>query len=174
MKSFTPHVLVQHYVLHSHSSIHSFTPTDTKKQSRQRWVTYPASCESTVQTSEHQSHMLGSPWGSPSSVGKQMEQTDKRAAQSARKQQTGEEGTDLCFHGNKLLSGVKVPLLHFFLKSLRWKTQIRKNEFHSNSLVGIRKTSCLSGPFSLSQQKNNAVPLTSQMSCDACTTINYF
>lgn len=101
--------------------------------------------------------MLGSPWGSLSSVGKQMEQTDKRAAQSARKKQTGEEGTDLCFHGNQLLSGVKVPLLHFFLKSLRWKTQTREKEFYNKSLMGIRKTSCLSGLFSTSQQKNNAV-----------------
>lgn len=70
--------------------------------------------------------MLGSPWGSLSSVGKQMEQADKRGikecAQSAKEKQIGEKGTDLCFHGNQLLSGVKIPLLHFFLKPLRKNT----------------------------------------------------
>lgn len=92
-------------------------------------VAHPASCESKGQILEHQSHTEGSPWGSPSSVGKQMEQTDKRGgnerAQSARNSQIGEKGADLRFHGNQSLPGVKVPFIYFLLKSLRGKGENR-------------------------------------------------
>lgn len=62
-----------------------------------------------------------------------MEQKDKRGsnecAQSARKKQIGERGDDLCFHGNQMLPGIKVPLLDFLLKSLRGKRKTREKEF---------------------------------------------
>lgn len=87
LQPFTTHLSLFHTALHIPAQV---------KWAQMR-VTHPASCESKGQISEHQSHTEGSPWGSLSSVGKQMEQTDKtgsnECAQSAGKQSDRREGS---------------------------------------------------------------------------------
>ncbi|KAF3834406.1 hypothetical protein F7725_025610 [Dissostichus mawsoni] len=86
-------------------------------------VTHPASCESRGRISEHRSHTEGSLWGSLSSVGKQMGETDKRGSNECAQSATKEQIADLRFHGNQTLPGLQVSLLHFLLKSLRGNKQ---------------------------------------------------
>lgn len=102
-------------------------------------ITHPESCESKGQISERQSRTEVCPWGSLSSVGKQMEQTDETESNECAVQiQKGEKEADLCLHSHQLFPGVKVTLLYFLLKSLtgRRETMGRRVSQQKNLFCG--------------------------------------
>lgn len=124
-----------------HAQSHSSTltpPSDSVCR-----VTHPASCESRGRISEHRSHTEGSLWGSLSSVGKQMGETDKRGSNECAQPATKEHIADLRFHGNQTLPGLHVSLLHFLLESLRGNKQADVFRGSLNRRLTQRGGSCL-------------------------------
>lgn len=64
--------------------------------------------------------MLESQWGSPSPVEKRLDLRNLQALITHHKMDRS-SGAHHCFHGNQLLSGISVPLLHLTLEHLRGK-----------------------------------------------------